>query len=148
VGGLGLISSLMIQLFSRINRESDFFENLEFKMIFLTSVSGILAYWGPAAAILALLSQQVLRTFSIYYSRYQLHSLIPANHPSRVTLVSFGFFLNMAICAIVNTIQGYLIAKFPINFVFFSICILIGLVGLIFYVSLVKERFYVVSLNK
>lgn len=148
VGGLGLISALLIQFFARLNRESDIFDNLEFKMIVLISASGVLAYWGTAAAFLALLGQQVLRTLSIYYSRYQLHALIPANHPSRVTLVSFGFFLNMALCALVNAIQGFLISKLPINSVFSSICILTSLVGAIFYTSSMKGKSHVAAIGK
>ncbi len=144
IGGLGLSSSLLIQLFSRVKRESDFFESLEIKMISLIAISGVLACW-TSAAVFALLVQQVLRTFSLYYSRYHLHSLIPANHPSRVTLVSFGFFLNMALCALINGIQGYLVSTIPINFVFSSICFLTGLFGVIFYVYYVKEKSHVAA---
>lgn len=121
IGLLSFISFCLIRLLPRYISKFDNENEIEVAMLCLVCLSGLIGLWSYLI-IGALLLQQILRILSQYYSRYYINKCIPVEHESRVTLISFSYFVNMFTAGIFGAVVSFFISISNVNVAFSSLC--------------------------
>ncbi|MGZ3770337.1 MAG: MFS transporter [Bdellovibrio sp.] len=132
IGCLTFTSFTLIKFLPNFTSRLEEDYKMEIAMIVFVIISGLLGL-SSNTILASLLIQQILRVFTQYYSRYYINKCIPADHPSRVTLLSFSFLVNLTMAGTFGAIESYLISISNVNVAFTVICLSAG--AAVFYLS-------------